>query len=113
MTRITYAVNGVNVLFTAVGHAEYARPGEPDIVCAAVSALISLLAELVTRAHADDKLRKPPIICLEPGNVQITVVPRRMFLMELREQFGVIMIGLEMLAEQYADHVYIQKGDNA
>lgn len=107
MTTIRYSDNGDVLSFSATGHAEYARKGEPDIVCASVSAFTCLLASLVSEAYAAEKMVEPMTIQLDAGNVQIICSPKRRYYDELRGQFRVIMTGLQMLAEQYSNHVRV------
>ncbi|MBQ8893380.1 MAG: ribosomal-processing cysteine protease Prp [Clostridia bacterium] len=97
MTVFQCADNGAELSFSATGHAGFARPGEPDIVCASVSTLVSLLAELVLRAHGEANTT----VILEPGEVFISAPATA----TLRQQFQVVVTGLEMLAEQYPNHV--------
>lgn len=104
MTTIKYTHKDGTFRYEAKGHAEYAKAGEPDIVCSAVSAMNCLLAELVQRAQHTE----PPEISVEPGKVRIACTPRNFERMRLHIQFEAVLLGLQMIAEEYPDYVRVE-----
>ena len=112
MTVIKYKEYGETFYFSATGHAAYAQPGEADIVCAGLSALTCLLAELVRRAEAEGQLEGRAEILLEPGSARVTCTPLPPFYTALQNRIEVVITGFEMLAEKYADFIRIDAGKN-
>ena len=82
------------------GHADYAPEGQ-DIVCSAVSVLAQTLANALSDTGAYGLK-----VEMEPGHVYIRCTAL-MDDMEIYILFRFAMIGLEMLEEQYPDHVNI------
>lgn len=83
--------------FSALGHARYAAPGQPDIVCSAVSALsMTLCNALMPEAGFACKVKSGDVsICCDKTNkVQLI--------------FDTIAIGFHGLRVQYPAHVQIE-----
>lgn len=104
MVSITYnkveRVSHNEHILTLEGHADYAETGK-DIVCAAVSILVTSLAAMLD--YFDDDFEKAVV---EEGNVDIR------FNAGIADPFAdtvfqMAMEGFELLADKYPDHVSI------
>ncbi len=96
MVKVSFRQDDKTLHFMCVGHAEYAKDGEPDIVCAAVSALSVTLCNAL--AHCSG------FCCnVEAGDVQMTCRKTG----EAQTIFHAIMIGFRGLVFMYPDHVSI------
>ena len=85
---------------TATGHAGYAQVGQ-DIVCSAISILLFTLANALDDFGAADLK-----VSLEPGESEISCTATWAD-EEIHSFFKFVMEGLELLEEQYPDHVEI------
>ena len=89
----------------AKGHAGYDEPGR-DIVCAAVSTLLSALSLGVERESNYGCLAAFES-ALEQGAAVITAKPHPPYLREVRLLFDVFAQALLQIAEQYPEYVRI------
>ena len=99
-----YEADGnLSIYLSAFGHADYAERGK-DIVCAAVSALCTALANtLVNYGVSEASIR------VEEGNffVSATITKNQP---QCEGAFDTVVTGLIMLAEQYPDNVFVASG---
>lgn len=84
------------------GHAE-AGPKGKDLVCAAVSAIVEMLAAWV-REDPDGSLHQKRVI-LEDGYALVEATAWEEHLPALTERFGLVEYGLKKIAEQYPEYV--------
>ena len=85
----------------ASGHADFDEHGK-DIVCAAISVLCISLANTLRYYQADDK----PDITIDDGDVYIeAVIDHGHADVNLMGAFRMACLGLQMIADQYPDHV--------
>jgi uncharacterized protein YsxB (DUF464 family) len=85
------------------GHANYAESGK-DIVCSAVSCLCISLANTLLAAGVDKQCFR-----MEEGSfyVSATIVENKAY---AEGAFDMAVGGLQMIAEQYPDHVSFKSG---
>ena len=93
----------LNLYLTAFGHANYGERGK-DIVCAAVSALCTSLANTLLGYGVPEAAFR-----MREGNFFVSAR------MEENQQkcegaFDMAVVGLESLADQYPDNVFIASG---
>lgn len=86
------------------GHARSAPKGE-DLICAGASILAMTLAQVISFAHADKKLKCSPTLQLEDGNCVIWCLPKDKYLDELRTEFETIVTGYDFLSMNYPEYV--------
>ena len=99
MTRIRCKIEKSSFLIQASGHAGYAEV-DRDIVCSAISCLLSTLASsLETIKDIDKEIR------LDDGDASISVEVPYWRSIHIRIMFEFAARGLEMIAEQYPDTV--------
>lgn len=107
MTRIEFirpGEQGEEYRVKMQGHAAFAHGGA-DIVCAAVSALCCTLAEAITRKQRTGEARMT--LCrMNDGDVEIAAYPVGESV-SLVEIFETILVGFEMLCEEYPKHVFL------
>lgn len=84
------------------GHAGQAEHGH-DIVCSAVSILFYTLAEALTQAN--DMLQEHPTINIEDGNGYAKCLPKREYEGNIATVYWTVLVGLELLANQYKDYI--------
>ena len=87
---------------TLQGHAGAA----PDLVCAGVTALVYALAQRLT--ELEDAFEKPPVIRLEPGAAQISVVPKGKYTAEVMADFRLVQSGLRLLQKYYPEQITVK-----
>ena len=98
-----------NLIFTAKGHANFSKNGEPDIVCSAVSTLCFTLAQNLINTDSF-MYCAPPVISLESGDVKIVYYAKKKYYNEINKIFEFAFSGFLMLEQKYPDNVRI-KGD--
>ena len=86
--------------FCVKGHAGAGSTGT-DIVCAAVSSAVYLVANTIT-----DVLSVPAKIRVEDGLLELSV-PKRESSAECQHLFEGLRLHLEALAQQYPDHITV------
>lgn len=91
----------------ATGHAGYAKDGEPDIVCAAVSTLFCTAAN-VLKTH-EKLLKAEPMVRLEPGLSVLYADPLNQYGQHLNKLLCFLSIGCEALAIEYPDHIVFSR----
>ena len=91
------------------GHAGAEQLGK-DIVCASVSMLTAMLAEMVLEAQDRGWLEYEPECELQPGYSRIACVPKRKHKREIEYLFEGVCTGYEMLAQNYPGNVVIDAG---
>lgn len=98
MTKITYYEDHDEISLEIKGHAGFAKKGE-DLVCAAVSTLGQTLVIYlnIDNDKFDYSIRDGYLWCYAKGSNAKTAL-------------HVIMAGLHTLAENYPDHVSINRG---
>lgn len=84
------------------GHANHAEKGK-DIVCAAVSSLFYTLCESLRESVS--MLYEEPIVKDEEGKGYIGCCPRGEYEGNILRSYWTILIGLQMIAEQYPKNV--------
>ncbi len=100
MINITFKPKTLELEVT--GHAGWANKGE-DIVCAAVSALFYTLAEAL--CESEELLNDIPVIKEEDGNGYISCSPKEEYEGNITRTYWTILVGLQMVAEQYSEYV--------
>lgn len=90
---------------TLQGHAGAAPHGQ-DLVCAAVTGLVYALAQRMT--ELEGAFEEVPVIRLEPGDAQISVVPKREYAAEVTAAFRLVETGLSLLQTHYPEQIQIQ-----
>ena len=86
---------------SARGHAGYDEPGK-DIVCAAVTALMTTLAQFAKESGEAE-------IRLEPGDILVRCQPRRRYGGPVALVYSAIAGGLCGIALQYPEHVKFER----
>ncbi len=99
MITITYHIGRHEI--AAKGHAGYAPEGQ-DIVCAAVTALLTTLAQFA--AHAGDAE-----IRLEPGDIYVRCRPRARYDRPVALVYSTVAGGLWAIARRYPEYVSFEK----
>jgi uncharacterized protein YsxB (DUF464 family) len=84
------------------GHAGQNEKGK-DIVCSAISTLFYTLARSVV--ESGNMLTKKPIIKNKDGNGYIKCSPKKEYAGNIARSFWTILIGFEMVANEYKDFV--------
>lgn len=84
------------------GHANHAEKGK-DIVCSAVSCLFYTLGESLWQSAS--MLYEEPIVKDEEGKGYICSRPKEEYEGNIARTYWTILIGLQMLAEQYPENV--------
>lgn len=93
----------LSIYMAAFGHANYAERGQ-DIVCSAVSALCTAMANTLVQYGVPHETFR-----IKEGNFFIsTVITKNQKLCE--GAFDTAVMGLSMIAEQYPDHVFVASG---
>lgn len=96
MVKVRFWQEGGRFCFSCKGHAGFAKQGQPDIVCAAVSALSMTLCNALT--HAGDFRCK-----VQSGEVSVSCAPS----VHAAHVFETIIIGFYGLTARYPEHVTI------
>lgn len=86
------------------GHARSAPKGE-DLVCAGASILAMTLAQVVSFAESNKKLKCKPQLKLVDGECVIWFIPKDKFYDELRTSFETVITGYDFLAMNYPEYV--------
>lgn len=84
------------------GHAEFKKNGE-DIVCAAISALFYTLAQSLV--DSEEMLIEAPAFKEENGNGYISSKPKKEFEGNIQRSYWTILVGMELIANEYKDFV--------
>ena len=93
---------GIRVRMT--GHADAARnEHNHDLVCAAASVLCYTLADTMERYCVH------PVCKLEPGNALLHGTPKTLNVSYFRAAYEAVMVGFELLATQYPEHVEVSE----
>lgn len=100
-------INTKGTKLTAQGHARYNLEG-PDVVCASVSILGYQLAQTILFAEDKGKLKEPPQITLESGDIQIECTPKRKYRREILKAFEYAKTGYLLLQEMYPQNVNVK-----
>ena len=100
---IEITISGYKI--TARGHAGYAPIGQ-DIVCAAVTILISTMAAVLDNFEHEGKLKKKRIQ-IESGYALLICEPNEENKAEIDNTYDVIIRGLKLVEMQYPDNVKI------
>lgn len=102
MTRITF--DGFRM--EAQGHAGYAPIGH-DLVCAAISILMTTTAEMILRMKKQGYLETEPELRLAPGNVLLDMKPKPWYEDTAEIIMDFARAGCELLQESYPEYVCI------
>ncbi len=99
-----YEADGrLSIYLSAFGHANYAEGGK-DIVCAAVSALCTSLANTLLQYGVPKAS-----VRIKEGDFFVNA-----FITKNQAQcegaYDLVVMGLSMLAEQYPDHIFLASG---
>lgn len=89
------------------GHAGQDEKGK-DIVCAAISALFYTLAQAL--CESEEMLAEEPTIKEEDGNGYLCCKPKKEFEGNITRSYWTILIGLQMIANEYKEYVVFQVG---
>lgn len=89
---------------TVTGHARSAPKGE-DLVCAGASILAMTLAQCVSSADEDKKLKCKPTLKLKDGDCVIWCLPKDKHYNEIRTQFETVVKGYNFLSFNYPEYV--------
>lgn len=84
------------------GHAGYGKKGK-DIVCSAVSALFYTLGETLWQSAS--MLHEEPLVKEEDGEGYIVCHPKEEYEGNIATIYMTVVIGLQMIAEQYPKNV--------
>ena len=90
------------------GHADSAKNGEADRVCASESAYIYQLAQAVMNMYEEDKLLMKPFIILSPGDAAVKCSPKPRYKKECELAFKFCYIGFQLLQKGYPLNVRIK-----
>ena len=101
MIHANYTKDDNTHTLTVHGHANYAEYGR-DIVCAGVSSIVQALIGWIEQHPYDIE---QDLVSLDEANgeVIISCIGEK----ETAEVFHLVAIGIEMIAQSYPDHVYI------
>lgn len=100
MINITFKPNTMELIIK--GHAEHGKKGK-DIVCAAVSTLFYTLGEALWQSSS--MLYEEPLIKEEEGDAYIVCHPKEEYEGNIARTYWTILIGMQMIAEQYPKNV--------
>lgn len=84
------------------GHANHAEKGK-DIVCSAVSALFYTLGESLVQSLS--MLTEPVIFKENDGHGYIRCYPKAKYEGNISRTYWTILVGLQMIAEQYPESI--------
>lgn len=87
------------------GHAGHGKKGK-DIVCSAVSALFYTLGEALWQSA--EMLYEEPLIKEEEGDGYIVCHPKEEYEGNIARTYWTILVGMQMIAEQYPKNVKFQ-----
>ncbi len=96
------------IRLTIKGHSGAAPYGQ-DLICAGVTALTYAAAQAAQSLHERGKIRETPMVCLNPGDAQIAVIPAEGHHSEVRASLWTVQCGLMALAESYPQHIEVQE----
>ncbi len=106
MTQITWKESCGCVSIRLQGHADFARQGERDLVCAGISMLVCTLSACLETQEARGlvRLQRRKVM---PGDVafQIAILTHAE---EVRAMFGTILTGFHLLQERYPENVVVE-----
>lgn len=106
MTQITWKESCGCVSVRLQGHADFARQGERDLVCAGISMLVCTLSACLETQEARGLVR---LQCrkVAPGDVafQIAILTRAE---EVRAMLDTILTGFQLLQERYPENVDVK-----
>lgn len=109
MTEIKYRHKSKSFELTVTGHAEYSKNKEPDIVCSAISALVSTLGSKISELEEKNVFQMCPKIILESGNAVIKARVRETAKSKVQNYFELTAHGLELIALEYPENVSFEK----
>ena len=89
------------------GHAGFAEMGK-DPVCAGASVLAMTFAQCIEWMGDAGRLKKDPRIQVCGGNVRVKCYPEPEYFGEAVVTVNVAMVGMQMLAEAYPEHVEVK-----
>lgn len=96
MVQVSFGKDRSRLGFSCKGHAGFAKRGEPDVVCAAVSALSVTLCNALANTSG--------FCCrIESGSVNLCCNRTA----QAETVFHAILVGFHGLSEQYPNHVSI------
>lgn len=106
MTQITWKESCGCVSVRLLGHADFARQGERDLVCAGISMLVCTLSACLETQEARGLVRLQHRK-VAPGDVafQIAILTRAE---EVRAMLDTILTGFQLLQERYPENVAIE-----
>ena len=104
MTEIKYTHKSNSFEHAVKGHAEISQNKEPDIVCSAISALVSTLASKITELEKDNIFLKAPTVELKTGNVTIKATVSKGAEKQVLNYFDLITHGLHLIALEYPEN---------
>jgi uncharacterized protein YsxB (DUF464 family) len=86
------------------GHAGMANEGE-DIICASATILAYTVAQSLQFLYEEGGLEEQPLIRLDKGDAEITVIPKYTSYKEALHTFFVAQVGYHLLAHNYPQYV--------
>ena len=108
MTTVTYRGKDKIFELTAEGHADFAKNGEPDIVCASLSILSYQLGQILQDMFNERKLVTKPKIVLHDGTVRLKCIPHKEYRAEAAYAFHYALIGFQLLAKNHPENVEVK-----
>ena len=100
MIQITFKPKTMELMVS--GHAGHGKKGK-DIVCAAVSTLFYTLGEALMQSAP--MLYEEPLVKDEEGDGYIVCHPKEEYEGNIARTYWTVLIGLQMIAEQYPKNV--------
>lgn len=100
MIQITFKPKTMELMVS--GHAGHGKKGK-DIVCAAVSTLFYTLGEALMQSTP--MLYEEPLVKDEEGDGYIVCHPKEEYEGNIARTYWTVLIGLQMIAEQYPKNV--------
>lgn len=107
MINIVFKPNTLEL--SVKGHANYDKKGK-DIICAAVSVLFYTLHTALI--HSIDMLKEEPVFRDEEGDGFISCKPKEEYKGNISRSYWTILVGMEVIAEEYPEHVTFTVEEN-
>lgn len=107
MTTVRYMRSGRWNVLTVEGHAGYAKGGQPDIVCAAVSMLSCMLLTCMSKAQEAGELVRFAYR-QDSGDVRVEAFTTYEARERVQITFETVVTGYRMLEETYPQNVRLK-----
>lgn len=111
MVEIKFSKDNNKIKLFLDGHAGQADIGQ-DIVCASASILAYTVAQIVTDAYEERKLKRKPMVELEKGKAVIVCEPKDEYYAEMLYAYFVSQVGYNLLSCNYPQYIKLTMFNN-